>query len=131
MKKFFGLQIIPILFYLLAVSFFPVQAAGNLSNAFDTNTLSAASGNTANAGTDVYQIIGTVIQALLGLLGVIFLSLIVYGGVSWMLAEGEETKIEKAQGIIRSAIIGLVVVVAAYAISFFVIGALNKAALGK
>jgi len=76
--------------------------------------------------TTVYSIIGTVIAALLSLLGVIFLGLTIYGGMMWMTAEGKEERIEKAKNIIVESLIGLVIVLAAYAISFFVINALTK-----
>jgi len=46
-----------------------------------------------------------------------------------MTAAGEECKVEKAQTIIRNAVIGLIVIVSAYAISYFVINALDKTVL--
>jgi hypothetical protein len=70
--------------------------------------------------------IGLLIGILLSLLGVIFLGLTIYGGIMWMTAEGKEERIEKAKGIITSCLIGLVIVLAAYAISVFVITALSK-----
>jgi hypothetical protein len=73
---------------------------------------------------------GVVIYSLLSLLGVIFLGLIVYGGILWMTAEGNEDNIEKAKKIITQAVVGLVIVLSAYAISFFVINALSPKTLG-
>jgi uncharacterized iron-regulated membrane protein len=66
-------------------------------------------------------VIGIVISAALGLLGVIFLVLIVYGGYIWMIARGDEAMVEKAKDTISRSIIGLIIVLAAYAITFFVI----------
>lgn len=68
--------------------------------------------------------IGLMISAFLSFLGVIFLVLIIYAGIFWMVAEGDEAKVEKAKMILTRAIVGLVIVLAAYAISFFVINAL-------
>jgi hypothetical protein len=130
MKKTIWLPLIAIIFCLSIVISFPAQAA-DLSNAFDTNTISAASGNTNNSGSDIFAIGGMIIQVLLSLLGVVFMVLIVYSGVIWTTAEGDEAKIEKAQRILRSAIIGLIVVLAAYAISYFAVSIMAKAALGK
>ncbi len=65
-------------------------------------------------------ILGTVVSAFLGLLGVIFMVLIIYAGYNWMTAEGEEEKVKKAKDTIRQAIIGLVLIIAAYAIWAFV-----------
>lgn len=65
-------------------------------------------------------IAGLVIKGILALLGIIFTCLIIYGGYLWMTAHGEEQRVTKAQATIRSAIIGLIIVLAAYAITAFV-----------
>jgi cbb3-type cytochrome oxidase subunit 3 len=61
--------------------------------------------------------IGTIISAILSFLGVIFLLLIIYGGYLWMTAAGNKEQTGKAQKIMTSAIVGLIIVVAAYAIT--------------
>ncbi len=66
-------------------------------------------------------IVGIGIQAFLGLLGVIFLVLIIYAGYNWMTAQGEEEKVTKAKDTLQRAVIGLIIVIGAYAISYFVI----------
>jgi cbb3-type cytochrome oxidase subunit 3 len=63
------------------------------------------------------QKIGEIIQAFLSFLGVIFLVLMIYGGYAWMMARGNEQEVVKAKNIITNAIIGLVIVLAAYAIT--------------
>lgn len=62
------------------------------------------------------EVAGTVVFAMLSLLGVVFTALLVYGGYRWMLARGDEAKITEAKGIIRHAIIGLAITLAAYSI---------------
>lgn len=47
----------------------------------------------------------------------------IYGGIAWMLAGGNETTVDKAKRIVEEAVIGLLIVVAAYAISYFVLSA--------
>jgi len=69
---------------------------------------------------DLTQVIGKFINALLTFLGIIFLLLMIYGGYVWMLSRGNEKETEKAKNIIRNALIGLLVVVGAYSITFFV-----------
>ena len=68
----------------------------------------------------VSNIAGAVIQAALALIGVIFLALMLYAGYHWMTARGEEEKVEKAKDTITRAIIGLIIVVGAYAIWAFI-----------
>ena len=46
--------------------------------------------------------------------------LIIYGGILWMTAMGKENQVEKAKNIIIQAVIGLVIVLAAYAITSFI-----------
>ena len=70
--------------------------------------------------TSVSEIIGRGVSAFLGLLGAIFIILMLYGGYNWMTAGGEEAKIDKAKKTITQAIIGVVIVTSAYAIWNFV-----------
>ncbi|MBI4427356.1 MAG: hypothetical protein HY569_02665 [Candidatus Magasanikbacteria bacterium] len=65
--------------------------------------------------------VGFLIQAVLSMLGVVFLILMVYAGYLWMTARGEDEQINKAHEIIIAAVIGMVIVVAAYSITTFVV----------
>jgi len=131
--KFSGLII---LMFFLAVPLLPINAA-NLNDAFrvdsgdiysnqdrlDSAAYNARFNIAGNAGAlTPEQIISTVITALLSLLGVIFVALIVFSGFSWMIAGGDEQKVTKAKDMIRESLIGLVIVLGAYAVSYFVIG---------
>ena len=65
-------------------------------------------------------IVATIIRAALGLLGIIFLIIIIFAGYRWMTASGNEESVQKAQDAIKRAIIGLIVVILAYAITAFI-----------
>ena len=65
-------------------------------------------------------IISTAIQGFLSLLAIIFIILIIVAGYGWMTAGGDEQKVTKAKDTIEKAIIGLIIIVAAYSITFFV-----------
>lgn len=69
---------------------------------------------------DLTAIIGFIIKMLLSFIGVVFLLLMIYGGYIWMLARGNDQEVEKAKNIIKNAIIGLAVVLSAYAITLLV-----------
>ena len=71
--------------------------------------------------TSFAELIGTIIKGVLSFVGVIFMILMVYAGFLWMTARGEDSQIEKAQSIIQSSVIGLVVMLAAYSITSFVV----------
>ncbi len=66
------------------------------------------------------KIVGTVIGAFLGFLGLVFLVLMIIAGYNWMTADGNEEQVKKSKNIIKQAIIGMVVAVAAYSIWNFV-----------
>ena len=94
-------------------------------NAQEEALRSSAGFNSASPNAAA-EIVATVIQAFIGLLGVIFLVLIVYAGYNWMTANGDEGKVSKAKDTITRAIIGLIIVLAAYSITYFVFGNLDK-----
>ncbi len=64
--------------------------------------------------------IGSIIGAILSFIGVIFLILMIYSGFLWMIARGNAEKVDQAKTILTEATIGLVIVVAAYAITAFI-----------
>ncbi len=65
----------------------------------------------------LYSKIGKVLNISTTFLGVVFLGLMMYAGFLWMMARGNEQEVEKAKNIIIYAVIGLVVVLGAYAIT--------------
>ncbi len=67
------------------------------------------------------NVVALVIQTLLSILGVVFVIIVIYGGIMWMTAGGNEEKIDKAKDMIRRATVGLIIVISAYAISVFVV----------
>jgi len=71
--------------------------------------------------TPLPLLIGGFIQALLGVVGIIFLVLAVYAGFLYMTASGDPTKVKKAKEILTNSLIGLIIIVAAYALTEFII----------
>ena len=76
--------------------------------------------NTTGLSRDISTSVGTVVKGVLAVVGTVFLLLTVYAGVLWMTAQGNEDKVTKAKGTIEAAVIGLFIVMAAYAITAFV-----------
>lgn len=114
---------------LLLLLVFNLANAAGIGDAF-SKPLQDAAGSKGAGYNDTPQmpteIIANVINIFLSLLGVIFLILMIYAGYLWMTAAGEESKVEDAQKIIKAAIIGLIIVVGAYAISQFVVTKLGN-----
>ncbi len=74
---------------------------------------------------NVQDLIGQVINAILGVVGSLALLMFVYGGLTWMTAAGNEEKIKKGKGILMWATIGLVVIFTSYAVLRFIISVLQ------
>ena len=87
-------------------------------------------GDPSQAGTQLPQTIGKIIRTILGLLGIIFLVLMVYAGFLWMTARGESDPVDKAKDIIRQSIIGIIIIFLAYALTGFIINAVVNATTG-
>jgi len=66
------------------------------------------------------NIASTIITTLLSLLGVIFITLTIYAGFLWMTAQGNDQQVEKAMSIIKKAVIGFLIIMSAYSITYFV-----------
>jgi len=89
-------------------------------------------GATGLKGTDqgdtLPAMIGKMINAALGMIGIVVVLLIIYGGFLWMTAGGSEEKVTKGKKMITNAFIGLIIVFAAYAITNFVVSSVMGAA---
>ncbi len=77
-------------------------------------------GSPSGNPTDPRQITVNVIKVFLSVMGIVFVILIIIAGFKWMLAGGSQDKISEAKSQIRSAIIGLVIIICAWSITYFV-----------
>jgi uncharacterized membrane protein YjgN (DUF898 family) len=117
-----------ILTMILVISLMTMFALPLMSSAQDLTQKKSADVLKETAGTSyggepkqLTTMIGDIIKVLLALLGVIFLILVIYAGFLWMTAGGDKEKVDKAQDILKRAVIGLVITMAGYAIADFVI----------
>lgn len=88
----------------------------------------AAGDNTKNAGryinnqgSDLDQSIIGIINAIIGVLGLVAVIVIIIGGINYMTSSGEAAKVKKAKDTILYGCIGLVICILAFAIVNFVI----------
>lgn len=72
-------------------------------------------------------IIGNIVNIVLSFLGVLLLVYLIYAGFLWMTSGGDSKKADSAKSYIQNAIIGLIIILASFAISNFVIS--NLAAI--
>lgn len=69
----------------------------------------------------------SIINSILAILGIVAVVIIILGGFTWMTAAGDDTKLKRAKGFITSGIVGLAIILSAYAIATFVINKLIQA----
>lgn len=113
-KIFFVIVLIPSLMIVAGY----LHAAGDVSGLLQAT---ADSGGYDVSKTDPAELVGNILKVFLSLLGVIFLILAFFAGYTWMTANGNEEAVKKAQDGLKNAIIGIVIVISAYAITYFII----------
>jgi len=119
MKKAIIISLI-ILFSLTLI--IPVQAGliqPDKKNEFNNNIQNVLQNTDYNNTNNqsIENVIATIIRLVLSVIGSIFLVLIFVAGNQWMQAAGNEEKIKKSKARIQSAIIGLLIILIAYALS--------------
>ncbi len=68
-----------------------------------------------------------IVNILLGFLGVLAIIIILFGGFRWMTAGGNEDKVAEAKKLIIAGIVGIIIVLAAFAIATFIINQVGAA----
>jgi len=106
------------------------QAGGTGLGGKLTTGLNAAAPKELQGASDINKIIGNLISAAIGFLGVLLFVYLLWGGFLWMTAGGDTSKVKDATAVIRNAIIGLVIIASAYAIANFVITQLSNVTSG-
>jgi len=84
-------------------------------------------GSSLSSSTDPRTIAANLINITLTLLGVIVVSLIIFSGYQWMTSNGDEKVIDTAKKRMANAVIGLVIILAAWGISVFIMNKLTGA----
>lgn len=76
----------------------------------------------ANLGTprDPRLIAAYIVRILLTLIGTLFVLYTIYGGYLMMRSQGDEEKMAKGREVIRTAVIGIIIILSAYSITLMV-----------
>ena len=120
-------------FFLLLASFAVFTNTANadwLSKQEGLDTIGKTAYEESGAPADVRVIAANLIAAVLGLLGMIFVIIVVIGGFKWMFAGGNAESMTIARKYITNGAIGLLITLSAFAITIFftrsIIGAAEK-----
>ncbi|MFH1286273.1 MAG: hypothetical protein ABII02_00795 [Candidatus Magasanikbacteria bacterium] len=109
-------------FSILLISFF--IGVGNVFAKYGLEETAGYAG-LKGYGTSLPDLIGRVIGAGLSMVSVVFFALMIYAGISYMLSRGNEEAAKKSLGMIWASIIGILIVLASYALTSFVFKAIG------
>ena len=84
----------------------------------------------ANPTQNLTLTVARIIRQFLGLLGIVAVVIVVWGGFEWMTAGGAEENVGKAKQRILQGVIGLALILSAFAVAQFVVTSLTKAVTG-
>lgn len=76
---------------------------------------------------DIRITIAQIIRTSMGILGIMAVILVIISGAYFMLSRGDPEQKEKAKKILMSALIGLIIILSAYAIASYIINKLVEA----
>ncbi len=118
MKKFFSkfgawASTLPILF-------FPAVTMAQISKGTE-KLAEVATASGFKQGPTLPVMVGNIINIILSIVGVYFVVIIVYAGWLYLSDSGDSAKVKKAKTLMGQAVIGIVIILAAYSISNFVI----------
>jgi len=94
------------------------------------STIGQTAYETSEQPRDIRLIVGSVIKTVLSLIGFILVVLMIISGIQYMTAAGNKTGVENAVKRIKNALIGLIIILVAYAATFFIIQQLTLATAG-
>lgn len=103
---------------------FASQAHANVGT---TDYLTQIGGASQLGDGDLMTIVGSLLNTVLSFLGIVLLFIVLYAGFLWMTAGGDEDKVKKSKSLMINAVIGLIITLAAFAISNFVFDELISA----
>ena len=118
--------------FMVGLLFVPAMVGAQIGadkDVFGTNyiTSSTVGGGIALGDEDLRVTATRIINVSLSLLGIIAVVIILIGGFRWMTAGGNDEKVGEARKWIFSGIIGLAIILSAWAIARFVLEQLGSA----
>lgn len=106
---------------IIGIASLQTASAQFLTNTTGLSGMTDQVAKTANySDIRIEDVLARVIQLVLGFLAITFIVIIITAGFRWMTAQGNEEQVTEAQHMIRAAIIGLIVVMATYSVTYFV-----------
>lgn len=123
LKAFLGIILITVLLVLPFLVFAQDASSTNIETGNKALDKLTELGPESGYATDVNlpSAAGLIVRGALSLLGIIFVVLIILGGYKWLTAGGDEKDVTTALSYIKRAVIGLIIIISAWAIWAFII----------
>lgn len=121
---FFSLFLFPVFYQAQAKN--PTEGIGIDKVTSTTNISTNTFTNPIKGVKNVNQLIGKVINAIMGVVGSLALLMFVFGGLTWMTSGGSTEKVKKGKDILVWSAIGLVIIFSAYGITNLIINYTTK-----
>ena len=125
MKKFLRVLMVAAMALTIAMPMVTL-AQVDADSAYGINDVANSGLNLSN-DKDPKEIAASIINIILGFLGLLAVVIILIGGFKWMTAGGNEENVASAQKIIVAGVIGLVIILASWGIATFVLQQISGA----
>lgn len=100
------------------------NGGGSVANGATGNARTGVNNVNPGAETDLNKMLSLIFNVVFGIIGVVAVAFIILGGVNYTISQGDAAKVQKAKSTILYGVIGLVVVLLAFAIVNFVLSGL-------
>lgn len=105
----------------------PSESAGGNQFFQELNKAASPSFETGDPGENTLtQTVATGIQIFLGFVGIVAVVIVIYAGFLWATAGGNDDKIADAKRMIGQAVMGIIILMIAYALVRFVANAISS-----
>jgi cbb3-type cytochrome oxidase subunit 3 len=104
---------------------FSLIAAPVLAQDLGEDLLNEFQGEAGIGDASIAEVTGSVVKAILSVLGLVALIIFIIAGFQWMTSGGNKEKIQGAQKLMGAAVIGLIIIIIAWAAAHFVVNALT------
>ena len=113
---------------IIFLAFFPLVNVGAQGTGIVWGNLESEISNEIGLGErDLRLILASIINVILGFIGIISVMIILLGGFKWMVSGGNEDKATEAKGTLSSGLIGLIIVFSSWGLAKFAVNALYNA----
>ena len=131
MKKVKALFFTAVMILTVALPSYALAGTPDLTKSLDVAGKAGFGTTVGEAQGQLGPLIADIIAVILGFVGTIAFIIFLMGGFLWLTARGNDEQVKKARMYMTNALIGIVVIILAYSITFYVSEVVFQAAGGR